>query len=52
MKSVSGRELARMVERHGWRLLRVSGSHHGNRALKTGLLLHLLKIAEIDESEL
>jgi predicted RNA binding protein YcfA (HicA-like mRNA interferase family) len=28
MKSISGRELARLVERHGWRLLRVNGSHH------------------------
>ena len=28
MKSVSGRELARLVERHGWQLLRVNGSHH------------------------
>jgi predicted RNA binding protein YcfA (HicA-like mRNA interferase family) len=28
MKSVSGRELAQLVERHGWQLLRVSGSHH------------------------
>jgi predicted RNA binding protein YcfA (HicA-like mRNA interferase family) len=68
MKSVSGRELARLVERHGWQLLRVNGSHHiygkaasvvrlsipihGNKALKTGLLRHLLKMAEIDESEL
>jgi predicted RNA binding protein YcfA (HicA-like mRNA interferase family) len=68
MKSVSGRELARLVERHGWRLLRVAGSHHiygkpasvvrlsipihGNKTLKTGLLRHLLKMAEIDESEL
>jgi predicted RNA binding protein YcfA (HicA-like mRNA interferase family) len=68
MKSVSGRELARLVERHGWRLLRITGSHHiygrpgsivrlsipihGNKALKTGLLRHLLKMAEIDESEL
>lgn len=68
MKSISGRELARLVERRGWTLLRVSGSHHiygkaggivrlsipvhGNKALKTGLLRHLLKMAEIDESEL
>jgi predicted RNA binding protein YcfA (HicA-like mRNA interferase family) len=68
MKSVSGRVLARLVERRGWQLLRVNGSHHiygkagsvvrlsipihGNRALKTGLLRHLLKMAEIDESEL
>jgi predicted RNA binding protein YcfA (HicA-like mRNA interferase family) len=68
MKSVSGRALARLVERHGWQLLRVNGSHHiygkagsvvrlsipihGNQPLKTGLLRHLLKLAEIDESEL
>jgi predicted RNA binding protein YcfA (HicA-like mRNA interferase family) len=67
MKSVSGRELARLVERRGWQLLRVNGSHHiygktgsivrlsipihGNKVLKTGLLRHLLKMAEIDESE-
>jgi predicted RNA binding protein YcfA (HicA-like mRNA interferase family) len=68
MKSVSGRELARIVERRGWTLLRISGSHHiygkaggivrlsipvhGNTALKRGLLRHLLKVAEIDESEI
>jgi predicted RNA binding protein YcfA (HicA-like mRNA interferase family) len=68
MKSVSGRELARLVERHGWQLLRINGSHHiygkagsivrlsipihGNKALKTGLLRHLLKAGGIDESEL
>jgi predicted RNA binding protein YcfA (HicA-like mRNA interferase family) len=28
MRSVSGKELARAVERCGWRLLRVHGSHH------------------------
>lgn len=68
MKSVSGREFARLVERRGWRLLRVNGSHHiygkagsvvrlsipihGNKTLKLGLLRHLLRIAEIEESEL
>jgi predicted RNA binding protein YcfA (HicA-like mRNA interferase family) len=57
----------RLVERRGWQLLRVNGSHHiygkagsvvrlsipihGNKALKTGLLRHLLKMAEIDETE-
>jgi predicted RNA binding protein YcfA (HicA-like mRNA interferase family) len=57
-----------VVERRGWRLLRINGSHHiygragsivrlsipihGNGALKTGLLRHLLKAAEIDEGEL
>ena len=65
MKSVSGKDLARTVERHGWQLLRVHGSHHvygkpgsvvrlsipihGNRPLKTGLLRHLLKMAGLEE---
>jgi predicted RNA binding protein YcfA (HicA-like mRNA interferase family) len=67
MKSLSGREFARVVERHGWTLLRISGSHHiygkrgtvvrlsvpihGNRPLKTGLLRCLLKIAQISEDD-
>ena len=68
MRAVSGREFARIVERRGWQLLRISGSHHiygktgsvvrlsipvhGNRPLKTGLLRHLAKLAEISEGEL
>jgi len=68
MKSISGREFARMVERHGWQLLRINGSHHvygkvgstvrlsipihGNRPLKIGLLRHLSKLAEIPDNEL
>ncbi|HVZ53219.1 MAG TPA: type II toxin-antitoxin system HicA family toxin [Pseudolabrys sp.] len=68
MKSISGRELARLVERRGWTLLRVNGSHHifgktgsvvrlsipihGNKPLKVGLLRHLLKLAEIAEGDL
>ena len=68
MKAVSGRELARAVERKGWLLLRVHGSHHiygkvrsiarlsipvhGNKPLKVGLLRYLMKLAEIQESEL
>ncbi len=67
MKSVSGREFARLIERRGWQLLRVNGSHHiygkagsvirlsipihGNRPLKTGLLRHLAKLAGISEDE-
>ena len=67
MKSVSGREFAHLVERHGWKLPRVQGSHHiygkqgsvvrlsipihGNKSLKIGLLRHLAKISEIPESE-
>jgi predicted RNA binding protein YcfA (HicA-like mRNA interferase family) len=68
MKSVSGRELARIIERRGWTLLRVSGSHHiygkagsvvrlsipihGSKPLKTGLLRHLVKLAEISDDDL
>lgn len=68
MRSISGREFARIVELHGWILLRVNGSHHiygkegsavrlsipihGNKPLKIGLLRHLAKIAGIPESDL
>ena len=67
MKAISGRELARVIERHGWRLLRISGSHHiygkpgsavrlsipihGNQPLKIGLLRHLAKLAGIPDEE-
>jgi predicted RNA binding protein YcfA (HicA-like mRNA interferase family) len=68
MKAVSGKDFARLVERHGWTLLRVHGSHHiygkpgsvvrlsipihGNRPLKTGLMLHLVKLAGIPDDEM
>ena len=68
MRAIAGREFARMIERRGWQLLRISGSHHiygkpgsvvrlsvpihGNRPLKTGLLRHLAKLADIPEEEL
>jgi predicted RNA binding protein YcfA (HicA-like mRNA interferase family) len=68
MRSVFGKELAKILERHGWKLLRVSGSHHiygkpgsnvrlsvpihGNSPLKMGLLRHLLKMSGIGEREL
>jgi len=54
MKSISGKELAKLLEQNGWQLLRVHGSHHifgksgsvvrvsvpihANRPLKIGLL--------------
>jgi predicted RNA binding protein YcfA (HicA-like mRNA interferase family) len=28
MKSVSGADFAKLLEKHGWKLLRVNGSHH------------------------
>jgi predicted RNA binding protein YcfA (HicA-like mRNA interferase family) len=57
VKTVSGRELARLLEAKGWELRRINGSHHiytraghparvsipihGNRPLKVGLQRHL-----------
>ena len=68
MKQVSGRELVRLVQRKGWTLARIHGSHHiftmpgrrerlvipvhGNRPLKIGLLRSLMKIADLTESDL
>lgn len=68
MKQVSGKAFCRILEQHGWILLRVHGSHHiygkevnpsrlsvpvhGNRALKEGLLRHLLRLAGLSEDDL
>ena len=56
MKAVSVHALAKLVEKRGWQLLRINGSHHiygkdgsvvrltvpihGNKALKIGLPRH------------
>jgi predicted RNA binding protein YcfA (HicA-like mRNA interferase family) len=68
MKSISGKEFAKVLERYDWILLRVKGSHHiygkigsevrisvpihGNQALKTGMVRHFLKITGLAESDL
>jgi predicted RNA binding protein YcfA (HicA-like mRNA interferase family) len=68
VKPMSGREFARLVERRGWKLLRISGSHHiygkpdsnvrlsipmhGQQDLKRGLLRHLMKLADISDADL
>ena len=68
MKSVSGKEFAKILEKNGWILLRVQGSHHiygkadsnarisvpihRNQSLKIGLLKHFLKQAELTEKDL
>ncbi|MHB9026707.1 MAG: type II toxin-antitoxin system HicA family toxin [Armatimonadota bacterium] len=68
MKAITGKELIRIVERHGWRLLRIQGSHHiygkdgsivrlsipvhGSAPLKTGLFSHLLKMAGLSEEDI
>ena len=68
MKAVSGKEFARLLEKHGWECKRINGSHHvycktgnparvtvpihGKDSLKIGLQRHLMKVAGIEESEL
>ncbi len=68
MKTISGKDFAKLLEKNGWQLLRIQGSHHiygksGNDArlsvpvhknqdLKVGLLRHLLKLAELTENDL
>ena len=61
MTALSGKELAKLTEAHGWRLIRVNGSHHiygkpgvgvrlsipihGSTKLKAGLQRYLMKLA-------
>lgn len=68
MKSISGKKLCKIVERKGWILKRINGSHHvfkkegkeellvipvhKNQDLKAGLLRNIMRIAEIGEGEL
>lgn len=68
MKSISGKELSKILEKKGRERRRIKGSHHiyvkhdnparisipvhGNRPLKAGLLKHLMKIAGLEESDL
>jgi predicted RNA binding protein YcfA (HicA-like mRNA interferase family) len=68
VKQVSGRELAQIIQRRGWILARIHGSHHvfimagrrerivipmhGNQPLKKGLVRSLMKIAGLHEDDL
>jgi len=68
LKQVSGKELARAVQRKGWTLARIKGSHHvflkagqpervvipihGNQPLKIGLLRSQMKIAGLSEEDI
>jgi predicted RNA binding protein YcfA (HicA-like mRNA interferase family) len=68
LKQVSGKEFIRIIQKRGWVLKRVNGSHHifvkegrqerivvpvhGNHPLKIGLLKHQMKITELVESDL
>ena len=68
MKQVSGKDLARALQKKGWSLARIHGSHHiftmpgrrerlvipihGNRPLKIGLLRSLMRTAGLTEEDL
>ena len=68
MKAVSGKVFCKLLEKKGWHLARVQGSHHiyikegeparisvpvhSSRALKKGLQRHIMKLSGIMESEL
>ena len=68
MKSISGKQLCRIVEQRGWILQRITGSHHiyensqglivisipvhRNQDLKIGTLRALMKITGLTEQDL
>lgn len=68
MKAVSGKTLCQIVERYGWDLKRITGSHHiyakedvevilsipvhSNRDLPKGTLKSIMKDAELSEEDL
>jgi len=63
MKNISGKDFCKILEKNGWQLKRINGSHHiymktgsisrisvpvhANKPLKIGLLNSILKISEI-----
>ncbi len=68
MKSISGKRLCKVIEKFGWTLSRIKGSHHiytkegtpnilvipihGNRDLPMGTLKGLLKDAGLTEDDI
>jgi predicted RNA binding protein YcfA (HicA-like mRNA interferase family) len=67
MKAVSGKEMCRILERQGWVLTRIRGSHHryqktghppvtvpvhGNKALKKGTQRDIMNNAGLTEDDL
>jgi predicted RNA binding protein YcfA (HicA-like mRNA interferase family) len=68
MKSISGKKLCKIVEKKGWILKKITGSHHiyeqpnenkiisipvhRNQDLKLGTLKSIMKIAQLSEDEL
>jgi predicted RNA binding protein YcfA (HicA-like mRNA interferase family) len=68
VKTVSGKDFTKLLEKKGWELRRIKGSHHiytkpgyparisvpvhGNNPLKIGLLKYLMKVADMTEKDL
>ena len=68
MKSISGKKLCKVIEKLGWKLARIKGSHHiytkenvstivvipihGNRDLPIGTLKGILKDAGLNENDI
>ncbi|MAM92373.1 MAG: hypothetical protein CMI15_13005 [Opitutaceae bacterium] len=68
MKQISGKDFCKVIEKKGWQLARIWGSHHiftmegrtegesipvhGSKPPKIGLPRVLMKLTDIDESEL
>lgn len=68
MKSISGKKLCKIVEKKGWVLKKVTGSHHiyakagenqilsipvhRNQDLKIGTLRAIMKIVKLSENDL
>ncbi|MDQ7053829.1 MAG: type II toxin-antitoxin system HicA family toxin [candidate division KSB1 bacterium] len=68
MKAISGKDFAKILEKKGWVLKRIKGSHHiymkegspvrisvpihGNKPLKIGLLRYFMKLTGITEDDL
>ena len=68
MKSISGKKLCKVIEKFGWKLARIKGSHHiytkenvstivvipihGNRDLPIGTLKGMLKDAGLNENDI
>lgn len=68
MKSISGKQLCKILESRGWILKRINGSHHiythpdhqniltipvhGNQDLKRGTLIALMKAGCLTENDI
>ena len=68
MKPISGRHMCRVLEQHGWSLVRIKGSHHafrkpdsimtivvpvhGNRDLKLGTQHGIMKDSGLTDADL